>query len=412
MESATIYLDLVNALSDKGHSVFVLALTSSGEKAGKTETKDNISVAYEFIPDQFHAGKIKKGLIQLMIGRAILKGVKRNFWKEDVDIIIYPTPPVTLAGIISPLKTHFNAVAYLMLKDIFPQNAVDLHMMGKDSALRKLFTAMERKLYRDSDIIGCMSGANLRYIQRREPWIRSSRLEIFPNTVKILGAEELAEMAGDGKTGNAGVSTASGVSTVSVASGSAGNSGEGPVRFIFGGNLGIPQGVDFLMEGISRLKDYEDAEFIFIGSGTEEKKIEQRIKNENITNLTLLKELPRREYEKLLSSADVGIVSLSPAFTIPNYPSRILSYMQLSKPVFAVTDRNTDIRELVTQEARCGWWCPSDDLDAFTDTVKKIVFERDSLKKTGKRGRKYLKENFNVERSVEILERAAGAGKD
>ena len=106
LKSSTIYLDLVNELSDRGHGVMILALTSDREKAGKTETSGNIRAAYEFIPDQFHTNKIKKGLIQLLIGRAILKGVKKNFWDEKADIIIYPTPPVTLSGILKPLKKH------------------------------------------------------------------------------------------------------------------------------------------------------------------------------------------------------------------------------------------------------------------------------------------------------------------
>ena len=97
---------------------------------------------------------------------------------------------------------------------------------------------------------------------------------------------------------------------------------------------------------------------------------------------------------------------LSPDFTIPNYPSRILSYMQMSKPIFAVTDRATDIHALVTYEARCGWWCASDDVESFVDTVKKICDEREKLEEYGANGRTYLEENFAVSRSVELLQKA------
>ncbi len=381
LNSSTIYLDLVNELSDRGHIVNILALTSDREKAGKSEKTGNIHVAYEFIPDQFHTNKIKKGLIQLLIGRTILKGVKRHFWSEREDLIIYPTPPVTLSGILKPLKKHYGAVNYLMLKDIFPQNAVDLRMMKAGGLLHRLFRKMERELYRDSDVIGCMSKGNLEYIRSHEPEVDPSKLEIFPNTVKLI------EVESDQRDPHPSALR------------------DTPVRFIFGGNLGKPQAVDFLMGGIAELKDEVNAEFIFIGSGTEEERIRSFIKDKKADNLKLYKELPRREYEKVLQDADVGIVSLSPYFTIPNYPSRILSYMQLSKPVFAVTDRVTDIKTLIAEEASCGWWCPSDDRKAFTDTVKKIVSERELFKKYGQNGREYLKDNFNVERSVDILER-------
>ncbi len=388
--SATIYLDLVYALKDRGHRVMISACSSSG-KGYRLETEEGIECAFVPVPDQFHAGKIKKGLIQLTLGRKLLKGVKRYFWQEKVDIIIYPTPPVTLSGILNSLKKHYGAVTYLMLKDIFPQNAVDLKMMGR-GMLYKLFKGMEKELYRESDVIGCMSPANIRYIKDHEPDVPEEKLELFPNTVKILS--DTPEATRDNDCNENDIRTEES-ETVSY------------VNFFFGGNLGVPQAVDFLLKGISELKDYPLARFIFIGSGTEEGKIREYIEKNDPPNLKLLKELPRREYESILKDADIGMVSLSPLFTIPNFPSRILSYMQMSKPVFAVTDRNTDMGRMIVDEAQCGYWCPSDDIKGFTDTVRQITEEKERLPLLGRNGRKYLKEHFDVESSVGILERAA-----
>lgn len=389
--SSTIYLDLIYALRDAGHKVMIAACSSDEGNRG-CEERDGVECAYIPVPDQFGANKIKKGLIQLMIGRKILKGVKKYFWGRQVDIIIYPTPPVTLSGILKPLKKHYGAVNYLMLKDIFPQNAVDLKMMREGGLLHRLFKGMEGELYRESDRIGCMSKANIEYIKQHQPEVDTDKLELFPNTVKVL--EEIP-----GQNSNTGYRDGGGDDSGSY------------VNFFFGGNLGQPQAVDFLLKGIASLSDVKEARFTFIGTGTEEKKIRSYIEEEKPDNLKLLNELPRREYEELLKKADVGIVSLSPHFTIPNYPSRILSYMQTGKAVFAVTDRNTDIRELVTKEARCGFWCPSDDLNGFRETVKRIVSEREKLKDYGMRGREYLIRNFNVENSVKILENAAESRK-
>ncbi len=376
LSSSTIYLDLVNALRDRGHHVMIVSCTSDPALMGKRETAEGLDCVYVPVPDQFKTGKIKKGLIQLTIGNRILSGVKKYFRDEKVDIIIYPTPPVTLAGILTPLKRHYGALNYLMLKDIFPQNALDLGMMRDGSLLHRYFRKMEKKLYRDSDIIGCMSPGNIRYLLEHNREIEKDKVELFPNTVKILPDPDLPE-----------------------------KEDRCPLEFIFGGNLGKPQGVDFLLEMIKELKENKEAAFTFIGSGTEERKVRDFIEREKPENLRLLKELPRREYEEILRNADIGIISLSPDFTIPNYPSRILSYMQLSKPVLAVTDRATDIRELV-EEGAFGYWCPSGDAKAFRETVERILSERHLLRQYGSNGRKYLKENFSAERSVTILENA------
>ena len=383
--SSTIYLDLVRALKDRGHRVMIAACSSS-ETWSRIEEREGMSCAFVPVPDQFSAGKIKKGLIQLTLGRKLLGAVRAYFWREKVDIIIYPTPPVTLSGILKPLKSHYGALNYLMLKDIFPQNAADLGMMSEKGILFRLFKRMERELYRESDKIGCMSPANLEYIRKHEPEVDPEKLELFPNTVKIIDPDPEPLRAGEG--GEKGIGL------------------KNYVNIIFGGNLGKPQAIDFLLDGISELRDNPNIMFTFIGSGTEEAKIRNFIEKNAPPNLRLLQELPRREYEEILKDADIGLISLSPLFTIPNFPSRILSYMQMSKPVFAVTDRNTDIGELITAKARCGYWCQSDDPEAFRDTVLRILSERDSLAEKGRNGREYLKEHFNVERSVTILENA------
>ena len=376
-EASTIYLDLVEELNSKGHNVFVIA-GSSDEKIDYSKAHDinGVKTAYVALPDQFHTDKIRKGLIQLTIGRKMLRVIKRFFWNEKIDIIIYPTPPITLAGILPKLSKHYGALNYLMLKDIFPQNAVDLKMMGENGLLHRYFRKMEKDLYAASDVIGCMSNANVDYIKQNEKEISADKLEIFPNTVRILPA---VEREPDSKE---------------------------YVTFMFGGNLGKPQAVDFLLDGIKRLADYEYARFEIIGDGTEAERVVDFIEENSLRNVTFMRQMPRDEYEKKLLGADVGLVMLSPDFTIPNYPSRILSYMQMSKPIFAVTDRVTDVHALVTYEARCGWWCPSDDVDSFVDTVKKICSEKDKLAEFGRNGRAYLEENFAVSRSVELLEKA------
>ena len=376
-KASTIYLDLVNELEASGHEVYIIAGSSDADiNYKKIHYDGHKRTAYVKLPDQFHADKIRKGLIQLTIGRKMLSVARKFFWKEKIDLIIYPTPPITLAGIISPLKRHYGATAYLMLKDIFPQNAVDLKMMNEGGFLHKYFRKMEKKLYSASDKIGCMSQGNLEYIRHNEGQIDSGKLEIFPNTVRILPpvSQDFSK--------------------------------DGPVVFMFGGNLGKPQAIDFLMDGIKALKNYARARFEIIGDGTEADYIANFIEKNSLENVSFATVLPRDEYEAKLKMADVGIVMLSPDFTIPNYPSRILSYMQLAKPVLAVTDRITDIHALVTYEASCGWWCPSDNTASFVATVRKICEDRESFQKLGQNGRKYLEENFDVKRSVTILEAA------
>ncbi len=379
-ERSTIYLDLINEMNQRGHKVTVIAGTTDKSLPDGPFDRDGIEVIYLKLADQFGAGKIKKGLIQLSIGPLMSDLIKTCLWERKFDVIAYPTPPITLAGVVKKCREHFKCITYLMLKDIFPQNAVDIGMMGQGGVTYKYFKRMEKKLYEQSVKIGCMSAKNMAYLKENEPYIDEKKIEYFPNTVKI---NDLKMPERDGERRG--------------------------VRFMFGGNMGKPQGIDFLLEGIkeaAQIQELKDVTFDFIGDGSESRMIEDFIRDNKTGNLTYSHAVDRDTYERMLSDADIGIISLSERFTIPNYPSRILSYMQVAKPVLAVTDVNTDMKELVLDEACCGYWVRSGDKDGFIKELKRIVKEKDSLSEKGMQGRRYLEEHFDVRISADILERA------
>ena len=56
-----------------------------------------------------------------------------------------------------------------------------------------------------------------------------------------------------------------------------------------------------------------------------------------------MRSLPKADYETIVASCDVGMIFLDHRFTIPNFPSRMLSYMKAKIPILAVTDPNTDV---------------------------------------------------------------------
>ena len=379
-KKSTIYLDLVRECRDRGHMVTVIAGTSDMELPDGVTEVEGIRTVYMKLPDQFGAGSVKKALIQMSIPGRIRMILKDGFKDETFDVIAYPTPPITLAPVLRYCaKRYKSAIRYLMLKDIFPQNAVDLGMFSKSSPIYKYYRRMERQLYAYSDRIGCMSEANIAYLKEHDPEIPNEKLEYFPNTVALNEAMSMKD--------------------IRAANG---------LRIVFGGNMGKPQDIGGLLKGIKTCGEQPDLNrvfFYFIGDGTESRRIEEYIEREKPVNLTYRHQLERPEYEKLLANADVGMISLSKDFTIPNFPSRILSYMQISKPVFAVLDEATDMDECIA-EAGCGISVRAGDTGAFVEGVRKLIRLEDKLPEMGARGRRYLERYFNVGVSVDILERA------
>ncbi|HAG70548.1 MAG TPA: glycosyltransferase WbuB [Lachnospiraceae bacterium] len=374
-----IYPDLVRALRRASHEITIV-YAASPARYKKTELirENGVNILRVVVGENFNVGLIKKGINTLKLEPLLKLAIGRFLKDKSFDLCIYATPPVTFAGVVDYCRKKFGVRTFLMLKDIFPQNAVDIGLFKKGSPVYRVFKSKERRLYALSDAIGCMSEGNLRYLKEHEPWLEDKRLSVFPNTIEIREPENGALAKRQPKEA---------------------------VSFVFGGNLGKPQAVEWLISAIGdrRLKERRDIVFYMIGTGSEKEKAAKAAKE--LPNLIYREALPPDEYERLMAGMDVGIISLDHRFTIPNYPSRILSYMNEKKPVLACTDEVTDIKELVVEKARCGLWVSSDDRDGFVKAVSTLAENAGLRREMGERGFEYLKENFDVELSVRLLER-------
>ena len=88
------------------------------------------------------------------------------------------------------------------------------------------------------------------------------------------------------------------------------------------------------------------------------------------------------------------MIFLDHRFTIPNFPSRLLSYMQAKLPVLACTDPNTDVGKVITQGG-FGWWCESNSTQDFDRAVEEIG--KSNLSAMGNAAMEYLQMNYTVE---------------
>lgn len=386
-KGATIYTDLAEALHQKGHEITVAVSEQKKNQSATTlETERGFKVLRAVVGDYYDVNIIKKGIVTVLLPFIMKREIKKHLGKETFDMVLFETPPITNAGVVAWAKKQFKCKSYLMLKDIFPQNGLDLGMLGSGiigKVIFNYFKYKEKLLYKTADVIGCMSEGNKKYLLEHNPEISEKKVEIFPNAKKITEDYVCKEYVVRQKLGIP----------------------ENACVFLFGGNMGKPQYVEILASAAKEFKDDENIWFLFVGRGTEKPVLAKAIEANNIKNALLLDNLPREEYEQLTKESDVGLITLDPRFTIPNYPSRILSYMDYAKPVLAATDTVTDMKELI-EEADCGEWVCSGDKAAFYKKIKELSADKEQRCRQGENGRSYMKKHFTVERCVEILERA------
>lgn len=384
LQERNIYTDLLREFVKSGHEVFAI---SPVEKRRNIDThlvkEEHASILRLQIGNTQKTNIIEKGISTVMIEPTFKKAIKKYFSDVKFDLVLYSTPPITLVSAIEYVKRRDNAKTYLLLKDIFPQNAVDIGMMsttGIKGLLYRHFRNQEKELYRVSDRIGCMSQANVDYVTKNNPEVDSKNVEVCSNSVEVIDKSVDDETRKNIREKY--------------------NIPLDKRVFVYGGNLGKPQGIPFLIECLKKCADIEEVYFLIVGDGTEYYELENYANTSKQNNLKLMKRLPKEDYDTMVGACDVGMIFLDHRFTIPNFPSRLLSYMQAKIPILAVTDPNTDIGQVII-EGGFGWWCESDNADEFKNMMEKIVPR--NLSVMGKVGYDKLKDTYSTNIAFDII---------
>lgn len=381
-----IYSDLIRKFRDEGHQVTIVS-PRERRLNQPTNLQDigGVQILGVRTLNLQKTNVVEKGLGQIMVESQFKKAIKKHLGDVKVDLILYSTPPITLMGVVKYLKMENpKAMTYLLLKDIFPQNAVDLGMMSKSgikSFLYYFFRKKEKKLYALSDYIGCMSPANVRYVIEHNKEVNPDKLEEAPNSYEVVKYIEF---------GNEERNAIRMKYNLPV---------DAPI-FIYGGNLGKPQGIEFLIQCLEKNRNRVDCHFVVVGDGTEYGKLEQWYNKMNPKSVSLFQRLPKEDYDKLVRSCDAGLIFLDYRFTIPNYPSRLLPYLMEKKPIIAATDTNSDIGSIAEANGY-GYWCPSNDVSAFTKSVDRMLSS--DLVKMGELGYQYYLNHYTVEHTYKAI---------
>lgn len=391
IEDRSLYHDLMRKFRDEGHQVYIV---SPSERRLGLETKLSVNVGVHILNVKTlnvqKTNIVEKGLGTILMESQFKKAIKKHLNGVKFDLITYSTPPITLTNVVKYLKKkNPKAVSYLQLKDIFPQNAVDIGMFSASSLFYKLFRKKEKDLYKASDYIGCMSPANVEFVLKHNPEISAGRVEVAPNSLELKLDDKEGRKTKDDNENNDDVRNRYGLPT------------DKPV-FIYGGNLGKPQGIPYLVKCMDAIKNRTDCHFVVVGSGTEQHLIQAWYDKEKPNSVTVLQALPKADYDTLVNTCEVGLIFLDHRFTIPNFPSRLLSYLENKMPVLCATDPNCDMGPIAEANG-FGYWCESNSVEAFTANLDKMIHS--DRKAMGEKGYEFLKANYLVENTYNAIMR-------
>ena len=378
-EYHNMFTELVVEFRNNGHDIMVVAPTYD-EKVFGMQVEDGIPTLRVPTLELFGVGKIQKGLATLLLPYQYKRALKKSKIDLNFDLVMMPTPPITLVNVASWLKRKYGSKMYLILRDIFPQNALDLGMMNPKGLAYTYFRKKEKEMYNASDYIGCMSPGNIDYVKKHNPEQDANKLHLLPNWAWLqpnLEQQEIIKIKEQYDLLDKFI-------------------------VVFGGNIGKPQKMENIVALAKSCSSNKEIFFLIIGGGNEKEHLDKMILQEGLSNVRVKDFLSREEFFKVLQIADVGLISLSENFTIPNIPSKSLVYFNAKVPILASVDLNTDFGTQL-ENIGAGLWAEAGKTEILKEKLMQLYKNPDKRKKMGENGYLYFKNNLLASMAYEKI---------
>lgn len=338
--------DLAQELLRHGHRPTVVVPTPGLRKPWVLQQMDGVEVLRLDSPHTKDCSYLRRSIAELLMPFAMLKNLRRSpYGGERWESVVWYSPSIFLGAVAHWIKHQSNCPAYLIVRDIFPEWAVNMGLMGRGLPYR-FFKLVERYQYSVADTIGVQTPANLKYFSR---WgARSSRrVEVLQNWLS--------------EAPDVGCSIR--VESSKLA---------GRIIFVYAGNMGVAQGMDILLELADRLRARTDIGFLFVGRGSESARLRNHAHQLALDNVVFYDEVDPAEITGLYAQCDIGIVALDPRHKTHNIPGKFLSYMQAGLPVLANINAGNDLVTLIERE-QVGRACSDHNLDTLVRLACELV---------------------------------------
>ena len=266
---------------------------------------------------------------------------------KNADGIVWYSPSIFFGPVIKLIKYKKNIKSYLILRDIFPQWALDTKIL-KINFIYYFFKFFEDLQYKYADKIGIQSHSNIKYF--------SSNYPNYLNKIEVLN---------NWMNKKKGVITSINLQNTIL---------KNRLIFIYAGNFGKAQEPTFFLKIASSLRLNKEIGFLLIGHGSEFNVIKKLSLIENFNNLLVMNSIPPDELESLYKQCDIGLISLDLRHTTHNTPGKFISYLLAGLPVAAIINKGNDMINIINQN-RLGIAISSKNIAVFKKELIKLAKE-------------------------------------
>jgi len=370
---AKMFHELAHEFMKQGHDVVVITpgVPNQIEKL-IIETVEGVVVWRFRAGLRRGVGKLRRAINESFLSLSAWRAIKYEVNKAPFDLCINYSPTIFFGNLTAKLRSLHSTYVYLVLRDMFPQWAIDEGLIIQGSLIEKYFRFFERLNYSSADFIGLMSLKNLQLfekmtgsIYRTEVLYNWADKDAFPCKSHVFGVRELLGL-------------------------------QDKVIYFYGGNIGHAQDMGNLLRLAEAMRHIDSAHFIFLGQGDEVDLVKSTIESKKLINCSFMPSVSQQEYKLLLNEIDVGLFSLSANHTAHNFPGKLLGYMVHSLPILGSVNKGNDLIDVI-HTANAGFIYNNGDDHAFYEAAKKLAIDVSLRKKIGQNANQLLAEKFSVE---------------
>lgn len=361
---SNLIFDLSKKLADLGHEVSVITTSHKINSSIIINSKNGINIV------TIKSGKIdgenyfSRGINEFFLSWKIWKSGKNFFKNNKCDLLIWYSPTIFLGPIVKKLKRMNSSETYLILRDIFPQWAIDTGIL-RNKILIKFFKFFENYQYKQADTIGVQSKNNLDYFKNNK---LKFKIEVLYNWT-FLNKEKFIRK----------------------------NNSE--INLIYGGKIGFAQQLENFVVLAEKLVKFKNVKIILIGSGYESKNLKKMIIEKKLKNIIILDEVNTTKYEEILSKCHIGIISLNAKFKTPNIPGKLMTYGNYRLPVLASINKGNDLKDILINN-NSGLVSYSGDHNELYNNTLKMIHDKDLRIEMGENCYKLITKKFSVENAA------------
>lgn len=314
--------DLSREFRNQGHEITVILPSAEIEHSWLLEDIENVRVLRLRAPKTKDVNYIRRTFAEFFMPFFMRRNlIKSPLANERWDGIVWYSPSIFHGPLVRAIKIASNCKSYLIIRDIFPQWAVDMGLMRSQGLIYHFFNTVARYQYSVADIIGVQTLGNLNYFKN---WVSGGNRQL----------EVLQNWLFDSPAGKCSISL---TNTKLV----------GRKIFVYAGNMGVAQGVGVFLDLAELLQERLDVGFLFVGRGSDAAKLAEDARLHRLNNVLFYDEIHPDEIPGLYAQCAVGLVALDPKHRSHNIPGKFLTYMQAGLPVLARINSGNDLVEII-----------------------------------------------------------------